>query len=286
MKKEIIESSISAANIGLERADKIFDWFNIPKEEARTNLVKMIMEDKNLSSQSKTALIYNSRKLAREYANNKAIYEQAKELFENKDGEFYNQDWLAYFFDYAKNISNEQMQSIWARLLAGEYNSPGSLSRRLIHKLSIMDSRMAITLNNLFRFVVHVKKMDENYVGATKYESTLRYIALILDLDEMEDYDIMHHWLLELENDGFIKFYIDSHFGVDVQTIILEYFGTYLKIQNPSEQGIRVGHVLLTPLGEEFYEIMVHEEIPGLVDRFSVLFKKSGYDVSISDSLD
>lgn len=178
------------------------------------------------------------------------------------------------------------MQSIWARLLAGEYNRPGTLSRRLIHTLSIMDSRMAITLNNLFRFVVHVKKMDESYVGATKYESTLRYIALIFDLDDVEEFDIEHHWLMELENDGFIKFYIDSHFGVDVQTIVLEYFGNYIKIENPTEQGIRVGHVLLTPLGEEFYETMIHKKIPGMVDIFKKQFEKAGYDVLICNSLD
>lgn len=33
-------------------------------------------------------------------------------------------DWIANFFDKCRLISDEQMQSLWARILAGEANSP------------------------------------------------------------------------------------------------------------------------------------------------------------------
>ena len=41
-------------------------------------------------------------------------------------------DWTARFFDYAQDISSEDMQRIWAKILAGEVESPGRTSLRTL----------------------------------------------------------------------------------------------------------------------------------------------------------
>lgn len=46
------------------------------------------------------------------------------------------EDWSAAFFDYAKHISSEQMQELWARLLAGEIQAPGAFSLRTLSIVS------------------------------------------------------------------------------------------------------------------------------------------------------
>ena len=38
-------------------------------------------------------------------------------------------DWVNQFFAYAENVSNEEMQSIWAKVLAGEVQKPNSFSK-------------------------------------------------------------------------------------------------------------------------------------------------------------
>jgi Protein of unknown function (DUF2806) len=43
-----------------------------------------------------------------------------------------DEDWTARFFDYAKNISSEQMQEVWGRILAGEIKQPGSYSLKTL----------------------------------------------------------------------------------------------------------------------------------------------------------
>ncbi len=48
-------------------------------------------------------------------------------------------DWLDIFFASAKGFSNEQMQELWGRLLAGELASPGSFSRRTMAHLRTLD---------------------------------------------------------------------------------------------------------------------------------------------------
>src|SRR6218665_3019181 len=40
--------------------------------------------------------------------------------------------WTAKFFDSCKDVSQEDMQSMWARLLAGEVTTPGSYSLRTL----------------------------------------------------------------------------------------------------------------------------------------------------------
>lgn len=44
-------------------------------------------------------------------------------------------DWTTRFFDYAEDISNEEMQELWARILAGEVKKPNSYSLRTLELL-------------------------------------------------------------------------------------------------------------------------------------------------------
>jgi hypothetical protein len=41
-----------------------------------------------------------------------------------------NEDWTTRFFQECQDISDEQMQQLWARILAGEVTKPGSFAPR------------------------------------------------------------------------------------------------------------------------------------------------------------
>lgn len=43
-----------------------------------------------------------------------------------------DKDWTSRFFDSVANVSNEEMQDIWAKILAGEVKQPGSFSLRML----------------------------------------------------------------------------------------------------------------------------------------------------------
>jgi len=49
-------------------------------------------------------------------------------------------DWAARFFREAQDVSNEQMQQIWGKLLAGEVEKPGSFSTRTLAVVSNLSS--------------------------------------------------------------------------------------------------------------------------------------------------
>jgi hypothetical protein len=75
-----------------------------------------------------------------------------KELPENVSGEPVDPDWVSRFFSVAQEVSNEQMQQIWGRLLAGEVAQPGSFSLRAIERLRNMTSSEAKLFSELCEF--------------------------------------------------------------------------------------------------------------------------------------
>jgi hypothetical protein len=63
-------------------------------------------------------------------------------------------DWFLRFFEAAGNISNEDMQFLWARILAGEVNQPGAFTLRTLETLRNMTQNEALLLQQLAQLVL------------------------------------------------------------------------------------------------------------------------------------
>ena len=61
-------------------------------------------------------------------------------------------DWYRHFFNRQCIVSDSEMQEIWARILAGEANRPGSFSRRTLSIVSDIDKSEAETFAKLCGF--------------------------------------------------------------------------------------------------------------------------------------
>ncbi|MCM1064663.1 MAG: DUF2806 domain-containing protein [Eubacterium sp.] len=78
--------------------------------------------------------------------NIEAVADNAYEELEsaqNVSSEPVNPDWMFRFFNSVENISNEDMQKIWGRILAGEIKSPNTYSYRTLEKLKNMTQQEA-----------------------------------------------------------------------------------------------------------------------------------------------
>ena len=66
-------------------------------------------------------------------------------------------DWIANFFDKSRIVSDDQMQDLWAKVLADEGNRPGSFSRKTVNLLADLSKHDAETFTNLcgFCWVIH-----------------------------------------------------------------------------------------------------------------------------------
>lgn len=68
---------------------------------------------------------------------------------ENVSDESVDKDWTLRFFNSVEDISNEQMQEIWARILAGEVKKPGTVSLRTLETLHNMTQKEAMLFEKL-----------------------------------------------------------------------------------------------------------------------------------------
>jgi Protein of unknown function (DUF2806) len=64
-----------------------------------------------------------------------------------------DEDWLAQFFEYGRNVSDPQMQSIWSHILAREVATPGGFSLRTLHAVKMLRKKDAEIFTQYCQFV-------------------------------------------------------------------------------------------------------------------------------------
>jgi Protein of unknown function (DUF2806) len=74
------------------------------------------------------------------------------QLEENSKPNEVENDWITNFFDKCRLISDDEMQTLWSRVLAGESNSPGTYSKRTVNFLSDLDKSDAELFTRLCGF--------------------------------------------------------------------------------------------------------------------------------------
>lgn len=72
-------------------------------------------------------------------------------------------DWISSFFDFVGNVSNEQMQVIWGKLLAGEVERPGSFSVRTLDVLRKMSQHEAEVFTEVVKYLLVDPDNDPDY---------------------------------------------------------------------------------------------------------------------------
>ena len=63
-------------------------------------------------------------------------------------------EWINRFFDIAENISTEDLQYLWSKILAGEIQKPGSFSLRTLETMKNMSRQEAETFVKLSQYVL------------------------------------------------------------------------------------------------------------------------------------
>lgn len=64
-------------------------------------------------------------------------------------------DWITRFFDIVQDISNEQMQELWGRVLAGEVKQPKSFSLRTLETLRNITSEEAQLFEKIAPYMLY-----------------------------------------------------------------------------------------------------------------------------------
>lgn len=88
-------------------------------------------------------------------------------------------DWISNFFDNVSRISNEQMQFLWSRILAGEVKQPNSFSLRTLNVLKTLTSEDAKCFENIAPFVINDKFIPAKFLSENNISDSEAILSLI-----------------------------------------------------------------------------------------------------------
>jgi hypothetical protein len=108
----------------------------------------------------KLALLDLEVRAIKEAANNSQIVERAAELLNDEilepDNPFKeSEDWTTGFFNRSRDVSKEEMQVLFAKILAGEVVRPGSFSLRTIDFVNTLTTKEATFIYNACKYFCH-----------------------------------------------------------------------------------------------------------------------------------
>lgn len=202
---------------------------------------------------------------AKRQQNIEEITDKALPLLEDKSTpEKVDDDWITNFFDKCRIVSNEEMQGLWSKILAGEANAPGSFSKRTVNFLSDLDKKDAELFTELCGFGWIIS----------------RFTPLVFDVQDAiyKDKGITFNSLSHLDSLGLIHFENLSGFlrkGFS-DPFKVAYCGKTLDLtfRSVTDPELPIGVVLLTSIGEELATVVNAFGVSGFFDYTKEKWKR------------
>ena len=177
------------------------------------------------------------------------------QLNENAKPDSIENDWIVNFFDTCRIVSDNEMQELWSRVLAGEANAPGTYSKRTVNFLSDLDKDEADLFTRLCGFVWVIG--DEGRVPLIRIETAEIYRRHGINFDTLS----------HLASIGLIQFSANPGFraGDLPKRVAVSYYGRSLTLEmrNNTNNDLDIGGVLLTRIGQELVPICRSKPVEG-----------------------
>ena len=228
------------------------------KKDAMGKLYEKIVEYEEIDEFSKAAIISNLQQELKHYNNQRAVLERTINMVdESIDISTVDDDWIAFFFDKVKNISSEEMQFFWSKVLSEEFNKPNSIPKSLIHTLSCIDLKVAKTFNNLCQFAVKNITDDEE-------------VIFFKQICCPKEVDISFSSLKELERYGLIALndYADFVYKELNGYMVFEVNGNNLTVYGNDKNEVPFGDIFLTLDGRALCKCIEKKNNVQLEDMF------------------
>ena len=222
------------------------------------------------------AMEKQASKIVRKRLNlDKILYKTKEVLQENKDDNLsenqpeISHDWLNSYEDIAENMSSEEMQLRFAKILAGEIKKPSSFSIKSVKMLSEIDTNTAILFAKLCGCSI-VKKFQ--LTGGIFHYQDVRLVAMggQLGANCMQKFALGYAQLTKLQENGLISSELNSYmqYGMSIisptsnkVTMPLYYqnnpYALRQQEEKPAQQSeFKIHGVSLTTAGTELYSVI------------------------------
>lgn len=239
---------------------KIYEPYHLirmAKAETKADLIKAVgkIEEEELRHRAIERMIGEE---TRHQKNIESITKKAIPLLDEKsDPSGISDDWIADYFSKARIVSDDEFQNMWAKILAGESNMPGTFSKRVLNLMSYISKEEAQKFENLLSFTVDFEGHKELMV-INPHEKIYK------------DEGVNSDCIVDLTSLGLISLEYSSGFEYTLETkseyLELKYFNEKINIYSKEDVLISIpaGIVTLTQLGIQISRICV----PKKNDRF------------------
>ncbi len=170
-------------------------------------------------------------------------------------------DWIYRFFEACEDVSNDEMQVLWGKLLAGEVSKPGSFSTRTIRIVRDLSRVEANSFSSLCGFLW-------DFIPNQSYPVVLEIDSLLMKnqgLNFSKLLDLASLGLLEVQTSSSTEFSLNDVKG----SLLGSYFGKqYFVVPLLGQTSLTLGKVMLTSVGRELAPIAggkANEEIENSV---------------------
>ncbi len=175
------------------------------------------------------------------------------QLNENADPDSIENDWIVNFFQKSRIVSDNEMQDLWSRILAGEANAPGTYSKRTVNFLSDLDKTEAELFTKLCGFIWNIGE--------------LKPLVFNFEAEIYNRHGINFDSLIHLDSIGLIQFNGATDFLTTnlPKRFVVHYYGRPLTLEMPKDAGnnLSIGKTLLTRVGKELAVISGSKPVQG-----------------------
>ena len=223
----------------------------IEYEEEKLSLASIdkpeIINEISISDRTTMRIDYQEQKRQQNLENITQKAANHLEFENNVSDEKVDEDWTTRFFNYAQDISNDEMQELWARILAGEVKRPNSFSLRTLELIRNLSKEEASIFNKVANYVIKVNNDALLFKGKhddilEKFDIGFNDIALLQEIGLLLSGDFITYELKTNSQDRKIGF----QFGDTLVAVE--------KNANSPTQNISI--ILFTKIGKELLNLI------------------------------
>lgn len=195
-------------------------------------------------------------------------------LSESARPEEIEDDWLSNFFDKSRGVSNDEMQQLWARLLASEAETSGRVSKKTVEIVSNLEKSDAETFAKLAQFTI---VPDNRFV-------VIYDISNKVFVDAGLHFEVLSH----LMDVGLLAFEFISSFKLNQEQaqVAIDYGTTQIQLTLPGQPpSLDIGQVRLTSAGTELIRTLPRAVNTSYCDYLIETWKSKGYSPLVTYSL-
>lgn len=169
-------------------------------------------------------------------------------------------DWIIDFFEKCKNVSEDEMQEVWGRILADKSNGR-KFSKRSLEIVASMEKEDALAFSRLCNFVVYIGGMLTPTVFFDEMGETLKKHGLtfpkIQDLEALGliFFNKISGFVFQELSGELVVFYHDRQININLGNDKKDFQLGNIRL---SKYGEEIAHICSKEFDEDFFEALVN----------------------------